>query len=1057
MDLTSEDIINISSFKRHISSFYHEQTTDTSYIMPTSIISHAMLCGRDHECHLLLQAYQRSKQHESSISAVESFIAIPAQELVFIKGRSGTGKTTLAHSLLHEVIQKDSGFFLSGKFELSDVRDPYDVFVSAFGELPDLMQRPSNNDKHERNDKIRQAVREAVGEDGKLLTDVIPALKELIGPLDETSHAQGIEALRRFHFVFSKFVRAISCISPLVLFLDDLQWCDVANLSLLQAILESQAQPEHQSSLLVICSYRDEDLTEKEEQKQKLSMMVAWAFSNHFKFFLEHAASSALINMTEIRLSSLDEEATRQLVAKYLNVSPEVSTKLGTFVFAQCGGNPFHALQLLRPLMCQRQQRNNGKKQLKFDDIFEIPEATQTVDEYLCQKLSLLPSLAQQVLQIAACIGDCIDHPAVCTVLEGNVSGVEHSLQTLLNEGFLLFEARLGQYRFSHDRVRQAALSLIEDMNTMSFQIGRQLWIKSSPLFLNTKMFVVVNLLNYGTKLMNDRAERYKAAAINLEAGMKAISRAAFQDAARYLRSGIEFLEGGGDYWNDEYVLSLSLFNAAADAELCNQNFDRASSLVEEVFRRGRAMKDKLPAYVIQINCLGQRGKMEAATQVGVDVMKQLGEPLPRRVTNTTILIEIVKTRVALRGRSNETLLALPCMQDENKIACMYVLTNLIPYTFQASSNFVVVIGARLVRLCLQHGMHRWSANGFSAFGFVLCALDRKDGYRLGKLALTIVERYGGRELLPRVHMNFYALINHWIHPLVDCLKPLENACKVGLEVGDVEYAMLAMCTCACYSLYNGIPLDEVDVRLNEALRRMRLLREDGLVVLAGVHQHYLHLLTGQVPLTTLNETWPSMVASREVDSQLIPYSYYLLVAELAYLFGDLDLAARMLEMNRSLCFEPLASYLYVKMRFVEALICTSLVRNGLPRKRQNLSIAKDNAKKLMAWAKDCPQNYQHKQRLVEAELMSLRLSRTCSSKQMCHIQEFYDVAIEGALREGFLHEAALASELAGDFSSRQGDSTLARRYWDEASAVYLQWGATEKAKHLTARTSGRN
>ncbi len=113
-------------------------------------------------------------------------------------------------------------------------------------------------------------------------------------------------------------------------------------------------------------------------------------------------------------------------------------------------------------------------------------------------------------------------------------------------------------------------------------------------------------------------------------------------------------------------------------------------------------------------------------------------------------------------------------MQDENKVAHMYVLTNLIPYTFQALPNFVVVIGARLVRLCLQHGMHRWSANVFSAFGFVLCALDRK-GYRLGKLVLTIVERYGGRELLPQVHMNFYASINHWIHPLVDCVKNLSR------------------------------------------------------------------------------------------------------------------------------------------------------------------------------------------------------------------------------------------------------------------------------------------
>lgn len=1025
-----------------------------------SNVDHASpLFGRGQECQLIRQAYVRSRQQRGSYySSDDSAAAASQQEFVLVQGHSGSGKTALIHSIMNEAIQEDSAIFLSGKFELCSFQHPYQVFVDAFARFPQMVLSQSSvagdTGNHDIETQMRQAVHNAVGTEGKLLIRMIPALKDFIGQQDEECQVQGKDALHRLQFVFSKFVRAISSITPLVLFFDDLQWSDLASLNLLKALLESQPETDRPSSLLIVCAVRVEGLVDEADHIDHPQPSEAPAFPNYLKEFLEQTSSSTLINVNKISLGNLDEQATSHLVAERLGISPELSLKLGPIVFVLSEGNPFHVVQLLSPLLTSDTPHDDAEllqRLLNGEDIFEIAEADETVDELLRQRFLLLPQDAQHLLQVAACIGDSIDHPALYTVFEGDVTTVEDALQVSADKGFLVFEPRHCLCRFTHDRVRQVVLSVIDDVKALSFDIGYKLWTKSSPMFLTNKMFVVANLLNHGTDLLQGQAERYKAAAINLEAGSNAVSLSAFQDAARFLNAGIDFLRCG-EHWKDEYELSLNLISAAAEAHLCNQRYDLIQPLVHEILEQARCVKDKLRAYVVQINSLGQRCNMEAATRVGVDVMRQLGEPLPQSVSTTTILLEIAKTRIALRGRSNDTLLALPPMRDQNKLACTYVLTNLMPYAFQASSNFVVVIAARLVRLCLKYGMNKWSANGFSAFAFVICPVNRKEGYRLGELALQIVERYGARELLPRIYVNFYGLVHHWRYPLEGCLEHLEVASKVGMEVGDVEHATLAFTTLGTYSLYHGKPLEQVQTILDEAILRMRILQQDGLIAILEQSRQFVNLLMGNIPLTSYltGEALPFSESSPDIDSKLIPYGHYFFMAELAYMFGDLDLASQMLERNRGLQFEPLASYLYIKMRFLEALICTGLVRNGLPGRKRNISIAKRDLKLLKAWAVDCPQNFLHKQQLVEAELESLRITSN-DRKGQCRVQKLYELAAKGSLDHGFLQEAAMANELAGNFMSNLNESSVATELWGEAHALYLQWGAAAKANHLSS------
>lgn len=216
------------------------------------------LFGRDCEVKALRQAFHQTigavlndqdLKHGRDGAATE---LEQLQEFVFIQGPPGSGKTSLANSLRQEVYQC-SGFFLSGKFELTSVRNPYAVIVVAFNHfVSELRNRAKgkNGDAYQLS-KFRKVIHDAIGTEGRLLTDVIPSLQVLIGKQKDSLDVRGANTMRRFQYLFCKLCHAISSIVPIVLFFDDVQWSDTASLHLLKALLMSQ-QAGSQSSLLVI-------------------------------------------------------------------------------------------------------------------------------------------------------------------------------------------------------------------------------------------------------------------------------------------------------------------------------------------------------------------------------------------------------------------------------------------------------------------------------------------------------------------------------------------------------------------------------------------------------------------------------------------------------------------------------------------------------------------------------------------------------------------------------------------------------------------------------------
>src|SRR5262249_40210173 len=136
-------------------------------------------------------------------------------------------------------------------------------------------------------------------------------------------------------------------------------------------------------------------------------------------------------------------------------------------------------------------------------------------------------------------------------------------------------------YRFVHDRVQQAAYSLIIEEDRKEYihvQIGRTLLAKSggSP---DEDIFDVVTHLNTGAPLITNAHQQLNLACLDLAAGKKAKLSAAYEAAADIFAAGISLLTGAS--WEDEYDLTFALHAERAECELLASRFDRVPPLLD--------------------------------------------------------------------------------------------------------------------------------------------------------------------------------------------------------------------------------------------------------------------------------------------------------------------------------------------------------------------------------------------------------------------------------------------------------------------------------------------
>lgn len=998
-------------------------------------------------------------------------------EIMLVSGYSGIGKSCLVYEV-HKPIVGARGYFISGKFDQFKRNIPYSALIQAFEEL--IRQLLTENS--EKIDFWRQQILKDLGQNTRVIIDVIPELELIVGEQPEVSRLGPNESQNRFNLAFKQFIHIFTQKAhPLVLFLDDLQWADSASLKLIHVLLTDQDS----QYLLVIGAYRDNEVSPTHPLMQTLdSIYSSGSIVNNIILqpltlstvnqlvadTFGDSGSSAVSPLAYISEQKGETEE-ESLLAKNNNDEIEKCKLLAELVFNKTQGNPFFLTQLLTSLYAEKLLKFDfslGKWQWDMGQIQSIAIADYNVVELIARNILKLPSDTQKVLKLAACIGNRFNLDVLAIVSEKSISETASALWDGLQTGLILpfgesaykipllckgneslaiansqgssqleINTYKVSYRFLHDRVQQAAYSLIpeEDKKATHLKIGQLMLQNTNNDEKKENIFALVNQLNFGTDLLNLQEEKDNLAQLNLIASQKAKAAAAYEAAARYLNVGLDLL--AESTWNIQYELTLSLYVEAVEAEYLTLNFYRASLLAELVLKKAKCLLDSLKIYELKIQFYSSQNQIKEALDTSLQVLEMLEFRLEEE-SPTTIFIEDCYN--------------LPAMTDPYKLAAMRILNTAIAPIFVLAPNLFPLVSFQMVNLCRKYGNSLQAPHAYVLYGLLLCFQGEIEaGFKFGQLAVSLLEELNAKELKSKVTLVFNGFIRHWKENARKTLEPFLEGIQSGFDTGDIEYAGYNAIHYCVYPLLVGENLDSVANKQSQYIDILvKLKQEYPSLSLRIWRQLLFNLMETTEDRYSLNGEWfneernlPDLANS---NNYTLFFWFYLAKCILSYLFKIPSQSVKNAKLGAKY-EQAMSGMMYVsEHNLYYSLALLALYKDAESKDQIDYINQVDiNQTKMQGWAESAPTNYQHKYDLVEAEKARVK-------GQIVEAMEYYDRAIAGAKAQGYIQEEAIASELAAEFYFSIGRDKFARIYLTQAYYGYIRWGAKAKVKDLESR-----
>ncbi|BAY10183.1 trifunctional serine/threonine-protein kinase/ATP-binding protein/sensor histidine kinase [Calothrix sp. NIES-2098] len=982
--------------------------------------------------------YGRYSEVASLLAAFER-VARARSELMLVAGFSGIGKTAAINEV-HKPIVRQRGYFIKGKFDQFQRNIPLSAFLQAFRDLIEQLLSETDTQLAQWQNKILSAL----GENAQVIIEVIPELERIIGKQPAVPELSGSAAQNRFNILFQKFIQVFATKDRcLTIFIDDLQWADAASLKFMQ-LLMSDIDSRY---LLLIGAYRDNEVS-----------------ATHPLMLTLEEIQKSQTTVNTITLAPLDLLSVNQLIADTFSCSLELALPLTELIFSKTKGNPFFTTQFLKALYEERLIAFNFHGGYWECNIAQVRSLTLSDDvvDFMAVQLQKLPPATQEVLQLAACIGNTFDLETLAIVYEQSPTQTANDLWTALSEGLILpqnhvykfFQQEIflsdrelllnGQsrkmttsYKFLHDRVQQAAYSLIpqDQKQATHLKIGRRLLDNTPAADQHEKIFNIINHLNLGAELIAHPREREQLANLNLIAGRQAKSATAYEAALKYFNTGIMFLEAHS--WQTQYDLTLSLYLAAAEAEYLNTNYQQADRQIETLLENVKDRLQKARVYEIKIQSLISQNRMQSAVDLALEVLQMLGVSLDQQAIATLDI---------------EALIDLPEMTDLNKLAALRILMTVGPAVFLANPQMYASVVFTMANLCMRYGNSSLAAYAYVAYGLLLCSGgDIESGYKFGQIAIELLDRFDSRKLKSKVYMLFYGSILHWKAHFQNSLQPLQEAFQLGLETGDLEFAAYSATTYCDFCFHTESELETVLHKQTQYVETIQKLKQEYQLIQGQISRQFLLNLSGQaidklrLVGDSCNETEMLPIWTQH-NVGFILFFVYLYKLILAYFFGANADAVENLRLA-----EPYQNGTRNTVHFVEYQLYSSLSLLAhypdvsIGEQQQYLQQVAENQALMQQWATHAPMNYQHMWCLVEAER-----NRVLGNKATAI--EMYDQAIESAKQHSYIQQEALANELAAKFYLNWGKQQLAQTYAIEAYYCYTRWGAKAKVTDLETR-----
>ncbi len=1024
------------------------------------------LYGREQEVTQLLTTFEQVANPPESPLTKGGHRGV---EMILISGYSGIGKSALVNEI-HKPVTRQRGQFISGKFDQLQRDIPYSAISQAFQDLIRKLLSESEINLQTWKKKIL----EAVGNNGQIIIDVIPEVEKIIGQQPPVEQLDRTESQNRFNLFFKRFLN-IFCQKehPLVIFIDDLQWADLPSLNLIEQLI-SDAENKY---FLMIGAYRDNEVS-----------------STHPLMHMLEKIKQAEVSVNEIILSPLKINQINQLIADTLSCSTEVSKSLAELVAQKTGGNPFFLTQLLYSLYQENllvfnphqsflNPEDNQKNYWQWDiEKIKSLSITDNVVDLMASKIEKLTPTTQQVLKFAACIGNHFNLEILSIINNQSQIVTAKELQSALDEGLivpldnnykvpLLWSSedlsnnslkktsqysKYIPYKFLHDRVQQAAYSLIPEKakKQVHLQVGRLLLKNIKEDELQNKVFDIVNQLNQGSKLITEQSEKDQLAKLNFQAGRKAKASTAYKTSLNYFKTGIELLELNISNWHNSFVREIHL--EYLELLYLTTNFQEVQDLSNILLEKNYKTLDKVKIYGIKTSSyfaeLEQEKALESAFKAlalpKIDIQVPQGDNEIKKITHQ----ENQRLQLLLKDKEIKDLIDLPQLTDPYQTSVILILQQILSSLNTINSPLIAWSILIQINLCIQYGNPSQAAVSYVSFGaFQSDSIsDINLAYQFGKLSLKLQEKYDMSSLDATVTHLYYGFIWHWKESLRSnyAQEKCINGFQTGRDVGDYLFASYCFISYYLIKLFGGSTLEKIWENGKKYIPLIKNFQIEYCINYINIwHQVCKYLMNKPEDFILIGD---SLTAEEDYLNDWIENQnpWLLFIAYFAktfclYFFKQYKQAINY-TVKAQRYISCCATYLPAPHHnfYGSLTLLANYQSSDLIEQQQLLKQVSKNQEDMKIWASHCQANFQHKYDLVEAEKARV-LGKNWQA------EEFYEKAIQGAKKYEFIHEEALAYERASEFYLALGREEIGKLYLRNAHHCYTRWGAKAKVKQL--------
>jgi histidine kinase len=993
------------------------------------LVPTAKLIAREYELETIETAYKAARAGK--------------KQGVYVSGYSGVGKTRIVQEFYRNKMA-DKVPIAASKFDTLQRNTPYSALLTA---MKDLVRKLLREDDASVNYWKTRLLAYLKG-NASIIIEVVPEVEAVTGTQPDVNALPPDEAQKRFQQTFVNFIAAFSNDEQsLILFLDDLQWADIASIRLIESILLDDSV----KNFLFIGAYRDNEVDPTHPLSISLRKQENW------------------VNLAAVKIEPLLKNETAALVTETLHNPIEKAEEFIEAVYQKTGGNSFFTIQLLTVLFDENILFRNEEGNWQWDEkLLQNRNISDNVVEMLVQKISALEAGLQSHLKIASCLGDAFDLKTLSLLAGEKMNNVAGTLSTAINMGYLIstdenldafFRAGTSadekdldsfqntRFRFSHDRVRQAALLQVseEELALLNLNAARIKIKHLSAQELEDDLFYIANHFIAGEHLIENAGEKMELAMYAHRAGEKAKNASAFDAAINYFSAARKYMD-----FQNHYKHLYNVYLQQAECYYLTGKYKEAETDLDVLYNTSQSRIDKLNTLFLKVYLLTIQDNKLSAIEAARNGYGLFNVYMPRTKALTMFLVlkDLLVARLKLPDKKIGRLLDLPLMQDAEQKRFQEFVLAVAPTIYQYDQNLFVWNIMRMLFPSLKQGNNGISSFSYIGLGMVLSQLfgKYKTGKKLADVAIQLNSKLGYTALKWKVRLSYYNFVHHWTEPIrpeLDEILEIENGAWAN---GDPIYAGY------CIFIYHqkkyvlGFQLKELQQSFENYLRIAEQRHDVETFHFLSSYYYAIRCLRGEETNTLLmgeNFNAPERL-QKNIDSASFSIVADTFIAYMGILFFFNHDKEALEQYNRAIKYTDFIQqrYEFAEFNFYAVLVCAAAIEQKISAPFNAAKRMNKHVKKLEVWKNHCPENFEPQYLIALAE-------RTRVAGNGVQAMALYEKAIQKAEEFHFINYKALANELAGRFQFKAGNQTMSKTYLDNARRCYQQWGATAKVIQL--------